>query len=141
MLNILKILIIVSGLGHIVLCFSSLIIPKVLNWKKELEHLQPLLRQMFWTYAGYILAINLSFGIVSIIGADELLSKTFLAKSMSLFIGLYWLARVFIQFFYFDKTNAPKGLFFTIGEMALVALFVFFTGVYLMAFIYNNSWI
>ncbi len=137
----LKILIIWCGIAHIILSFSSLIIPKALNWKKELEPLQPLLRQMFWTYAGYILGINLCFGIVSIAGSGDLLNQSFLAKSITLFIGVYWLTRVLIQFFYFDKTNAPKGLFFTLGEIGLVALFVLFALLYLTAFLFNCSWI
>lgn len=134
---ILKICIILSGIGHIGLSLVSLMIPKMLNWKEGLKDLKPLLRQMFWTYAGYILCINFCFGIVSILGAEELLNKSFLAKSVCLFIGLYWLARVFIQFLYFDKTDAPKGLIFTLGEIALVSMFVGFTLIYLIAFAYN----
>ena len=135
-----KIWIFWSGIGHLLLSICSLILPKLLHWKEELQHLQPLLRQMFWTYAGYILVINFCFGVVSVIGAGELLDKSFLAKSVNLFIGLYWFARVLIQFLYFDKSNAPKGLVFTLGEIGLVALFILFTLVYLTAFAFNNSW-
>lgn len=103
--------------------------------------MQPLLRQMFWTYAAYILVINFCFGIVSIFGTEELVNHSFLAKSINLFIAVYWLARIFIQFFYFDKTDAPQGLIYTLGEVALVGLFVFFTLVYSLAFLYNISWI
>ncbi len=137
----LKLMIFCCGIGHIILTLGSLIIPRVLNWKKGLAHLQPLLRQMFWTYAGYILVINFSFGLVSILGAGDLLNQSFLAKSLTLFIALYWLARIVIQFFYFDKTDAPKGLFFTIGEIGLISLFVLFTLVYFAAFLYNSAWI
>jgi hypothetical protein len=137
----LKLLLILCGYGHIALCIGSLLIPKLLNWKKELQDLQPLLRQMFWTYAAYILVINLCFGLVSIFGADELLNHSFLAKSVSLFIGLYWLARVFIQFLYFDKTHAPQGLIYTLGEVGLVGLFVVFTVVYLAVFGFNVGWL
>jgi len=96
---------------------------------------------MFWTYAAYILVINVSFGILSIIGANELLNKSLLAKSVTLFIGLYWLARICIQFLYFDKSDAPAGFIFKLGEIALVTLFTVFTAVYLTAFLYNISWI
>lgn len=116
-------------------------IPRMLNWQQELSSLQPLLRQMFWTYAGYILVINFCFGLVSIWGKAELLNHSFLAKSITLFIALYWLARVVIQFFYFDKTDAPKGWFFTLGEIGLVALFVGFTLIYSWAFLNNMGWI
>ncbi len=96
---------------------------------------------MFWTYAAYILVINFSFGIISIVGADDLLNHSFLARSITLFIGIYWLARVLIQFFYFDKTDAPKGLFYTLGEIGLVTLFVIFTCAYLTTFLFNSLWI
>jgi hypothetical protein len=96
---------------------------------------------MFWTYAGYILVINLCFGLISIIGFDELLNQSFLAISITFFISIYWLSRVLIQFFYFDRSQAPKGWFFTLGEVGLVLLFVVFTIVYSTAFLFNNSWI
>jgi hypothetical protein len=118
----LKTLILLCGFGHIILSVASTIIPKVLQWNIELKKLPPLLRQMFWTYAAYILVINAGFGIISI-------------------IGMYWLARIIIQFTYFDKTNAPKGIIFRLGEVVLVTVFILFTLVYLTAFLYNNSWI
>jgi|SRR4030095_563277 len=134
-------LIFLSGIGHFILCIGSLYIPKALQWQKHLKNLRPLLRQMFWTYSAYILVINFSFGIVSVFGSYELLNHSFLAKSISLFIGVYWLTRIGIQFFYFDKSEAPKGFLFTLGEIALIGLFIFFTITYLIAFFFNKGWI
>lgn len=130
-----------SGIGHFALCLGSTAIPRMLNWKKELAVVNPLIRQMFWTYAVYILVINFSFGIVSVFGTGELLNHSFLAKSLTLFIGLYWLGRILIQFFYFDRSAAPKGTIYTLGEIMLVSLFATFALVYLVAFFINNSWI
>jgi len=131
--DILTSLIFYCGILHTALGSGSSIIPKILNWNTELAKVKPLIRQMFWTYAAYILVINICFGLVSVFGTDELLNHSFLAKSITFFIG--------IQFFYFDKTDAPKGLFFTLGEIALVGLFVLFSVIYFLAFLYNNSWI
>jgi len=130
-----------AGIGHILLSVVSLAIPRMLSWKEHLKNMQPLLRQMFWTYAAYILVINFCFGFVSIIATDELLSQTMLAKCITLFISVYWLARIGIQFFYFDKTDAPKGFVYSLGEAGLVLLFASFTIVYFVAFLYNSSWI
>ncbi|MCC6723447.1 MAG: hypothetical protein IT258_02980 [Saprospiraceae bacterium] len=140
-LDFFKKLIELCGVGHIVLSFASLLIPRFLNWKNDLAALPILLRQMFWTYAAYILVINFCFGIVSIWGADDLLNGSFLAKCLSLFIGFYWFARVLIQFFYFDRKTAPKGLIYTLGEIGLVGLFIIFTLVYFTAFFKNIAWI
>jgi len=130
-----------SGIGHFALCIGSLFIPKAMEWQKHLKNLQLLLRQMFWTYAAYILMINFCFGIISVFGSYELLDHSFLAKSVTLIIGIYWLTRIGIQFFYFDKSDAPKGLLYTLGEIVLIGLFGFFTITYLIAFFFNNGWI
>jgi len=137
----LHLLLILCGAGHIVLGVASLAVPRALNWKQHLKTLPLLLRQMFWTYAGYILVINISFGVVTLLGADELLNGSFLAKSITLFIAAYWLARVVIQYTYFDRTDAPKGLIYTLGETALVMLFAAFTIVYTLAFLHNSVWL
>ena len=119
-----------AGFLQIALSIGSLAIPKLLNWKAELGRVSKLIAQMFWTYAGYILVMNLSFGFVSVFGASELLAKTFLSKSVSVFIFLYWLARIVIQFVYFDTKSAPKGFIYKVGEILLVVLFLFFTVIY-----------
>ena len=139
--GVMELAIIWCGICHFALCFGSLYIPKALNWSTHLATVHPLLRQMFWTYAGYILVINFSFGIISVFGSAELLDRSFLAKALSLLIGGYWLTRVAIQFFYFDRSQAPKGILFTLGEVALVALFLLFTVTYLAAFFMNVEWL
>ena len=40
----------------------SPLIPFVLRWREQTARLDTLTRQVFWTYAGYILVINLCFG-------------------------------------------------------------------------------
>lgn len=134
-------IVIACGWGHIILSVASISIPRALDWKGHLKNLQPLLRQMFWTYAAYILVINFFFGFISLTASQELLNKSLLAKSLTLFIGLYWFARIGVQFFFFDRSDAPKGFIYVLGEIALVALFILFTLVYFSAFAYNNSWI
>ncbi len=120
----------IAGLLQIGLCIGSLVIPKLLNWKGELSSVSKIIAQIFWTYAGYILVINLFFGIISFFGADAFLEKSFFSKSMSLFIFFYWLTRILIQFFYFDTKSAPQGFIYKLGEITLVSLFIFLTAVY-----------
>lgn len=127
------------GIAHLLLGAGSLVIPQMLEWDTALQNVPPLIRQMFWTYAGYILGLNLFFGVVSILYAGELLSGSGLAMALTLLIALYWLARLFIQFFYFDKRNLPQSAIYRVGEVALVALFIIFTIVYSWAFYINYS--
>jgi hypothetical protein len=141
MKNFLEQALILCGISHFALCAGSLFIPKALSWSSHLKNVQPLIRQMFWTYAGYILVINFCFGLISVLGSGELLNHSFLARSISLFIGIYWFSRIAIQFFYFDKSEAPKGTIYTLGEILLVIMFTTFSVAYLAVFFFNMHWI
>ena len=132
-------LIYLSGIALICLSIGSLIIPKLLDWPSEINKMPRLHGQIFWTYAIYILGMNLFFGIVSLITSTALIDKSILATALTLYMFLYWLGRIFIQFFYFDSSQLPKKAIFTIGEVLLLIVFFFVTIVYGWAFIHNIS--
>jgi len=119
-----------AGAGQLLLAAASLAIPRVLKWREELAKLRPLTRQVFWTYSGYIWTTNVGFGLVSVLMPDELLAGTKLAAAVCGFITLYWLARIVVQFAYFDRRDAPSGMIFTLAEVALIGLFIFLTFTY-----------
>jgi len=126
----LDILLRIAGLAQILLVAGSFAIPRVLNWRNELAKVQSLIKQMFWTYAAYILVINLCFGLLSLLDYKELLNGSTLALLVNGFIALYWISRILIQFFYFDRTNFPAGKWNKLAEILLVALFVFLSITY-----------
>ena len=128
-----------AGLAQVVLVSGSLLIPRILQWRIELAKVQPLIKQMFWTYAGYILVTNLCFGLISLFATDDLLNGSRLAIFLSGFIAVYWISRVFIQFFYFDRTNFPTGKWHKVAEIVLVALFLCLSVVYSVAFYVDFS--
>jgi hypothetical protein len=130
-------LIFFAGVGQLVLVLCSLAIPKILNWRDEISKLRPLTRQVFWTYAGYIWVTNLSFALVSLISPASLTDRSFLATAVTIYIFAYWLARVIIQFTWFDRSDAPKGLRYSIAEGLLVGLFIGLTVIYGWAVIEN----
>ena len=125
-----KTVLIAAGVGQLILIVASLAIPRVLRWSEDVGKLRPLTRQVFWTYAGYIWATNLSFGALSTFAPAWLLDRTPLAGAVCGFIATYWGARVAIQFLYFDRSDAPKGPLVTVAEVLLVGLFVSLTVVY-----------
>lgn len=129
--------IVLSGLAQLALVIGSLAIPVILNWKLELSKIQPLIRQLFWTYAAYILMINLCFGLLSFYAADKLLDGSFLAIVLTGFIAVYWISRVWIQFLYFDRAAFPKGKIYQFAEAVLVLLFVILSIAYSYACYFN----
>ena len=123
-------LIFYAGVGQLILVIVSLAIPYVLNWTEDTARLRPLTRQVFWTYAGYIWGTNLSFALLSMISPTSLIDQSFLATAITIYIFVYWLVRVVIQFTWFDRSDAPRGLRYALGEVMLDGLFVCLTIVY-----------
>lgn len=127
----------IAGAGHLALCAVSLVIPRVLGWRDDLARLRPINRQAFWVYAAYILGFHLCFGLLALLGTGLLLDGSLLATLVSGFIAVYWLARLVLQFAWFDRSDAPPGLHFRIAEAALVAGFAAFAGVFGWACVFN----
>jgi hypothetical protein len=130
------VLVLLAGAGQLALIVASLAIPRVLGWREETAKLRPLTRQVFWTYAVYIWATNLAFGLVSL-RPGWLLDRSPLAACVTGFIMAYWAGRVLIQFVYFDRSDAPPGLHVRLAEVALVGLFVFLSLTYAAALLFN----
>jgi hypothetical protein len=132
----LPVLVVVAGAGQLALIVASFAIPRVLRWHEEMAKLRPLTRQVFWTYALYIWATNLSFGLVSL-RPDWLLDRSPLAGCVTGFMTAYWLGRILIQFFWLDRSSAPPGWHVRLAEVALVVLFFYLALVYAAALLLN----
>jgi hypothetical protein len=122
--------ILLAGVGQLVLALASLAIPRVLRWREDVAKLRRLTRQVFWTYAAYIWFTNVAFGLVSVLAPESLLDGSTLARAVCGFIAAYWGARVLIQIFWFDRTDAPGGALVRVAEVALTLLFAALTVVY-----------
>lgn len=133
----LQLAILLAGVGQLTLAAASLAIPAVLGWKAELQKVRPLTRQVFWTYAGYIWATNVSFGLISTLLPGDLIGGSKLAACVTGFISIYWCARCLIQWFYFDRRDAPQGWHVRVAEFGLNVLFVALTAIYAAACWFN----
>ena len=128
-----------AGLGQLGLAAASTAIPYLLRWRTETAGLRPLIRQLFWIYAGYILGFHVAFGLVSLLAPGWLLDGSGLATAVSGFIATYWGVRLVLQFAYLDRSDAPQGPWFAAAEAALVSLFVFLSATYAGALVANLS--
>jgi hypothetical protein len=129
------ILLILTGIGHIAMSIGSMTVPKLLGWKKHLDSMPPLLRQVFWAYAGFTKMTIIAFGLVSIFGAHELVAPSFLARCINGFIIFYWLIRLGVEFIYYDRSTLTG--IAKISDRTLVVLFVIFIFVHGAALLIN----
>ena len=118
-----KTLLIVGGLLHFVILIASALTPRVLDWRTNLATLHPFLRRLFWVYGVFIVLVIVSFGILTLLGADELTAGTPLARAVCAMVATFWLARLAVQFFVFDPAPFLTTAFRRVGYHGLTVLF------------------
>lgn len=128
--DVLRMGVLLAGVGQLVLVAGSVFIPRCLNWKTAMGRPNHLVRQLFWTYAGYILGVHLFFGVMSVWAVDALMEGGRLAVGLSFLMMVWWGVRIVLQFFCFDRSCIPRTRFNGVAEGLLVCLFVYLAVVY-----------
>lgn len=126
-----------AGVGQLILVVASAVIPRCLDWKGPLAVLPLLMRQLFWTYAAYILGMHLFFGLISVFGTHLLLDGSTQAAILCGLMMTWWLVRIGLQFFCFDRKGIPQTRFNILAEVLLVSLFLFLSIIYGMGLFTN----
>ncbi len=122
----------IAGLLHFALIPASLSVPRVMNWRRELQLLSPLSRQIVWVHGGFIAGLILAFGILTLVLAEPMAAGR--ERTLTGVIGAFWLARVLVQLFYYPPNIWPAVWWARWGRHALTLLFTYWATVYLMAF-------
>ena len=125
-----KTLLLIGGLLHFVILIASGLTPRVLDWRANLAALHPFLRRLFWVYGCFIVLVIISFGALTLVNADELLSGTSLSRSICAIIATFWLARLAVQFFVFDARPFLTTTFLRLGYHGLTLLFTALVFIY-----------
>ncbi len=120
----------VAGLAQLLLCVVSVAIPRCLQWNERTACLIPFIRQMFYTYALYVLGSHFFFAVISLCFAEELLTSGPLGSCMLGFMGVWWTVRIICQFFFFDREGIPNTPFNKVAEGLLVLMFFCLVAVY-----------
>ena len=83
------------------------VFPTYFHWKKELKLLSSINRQMMVVHTFFIALTLFLIGLLCLTSSRELIETT-LGKKISLGLGFFWTARLFIQFFGYS-TDLWKG--------------------------------
>jgi hypothetical protein len=133
-------LIFLGGVCHFGILMASALVPRVLDWRTELQRLSPLSRHLVWTHGVFIVLVIIGFGTMSVLHARELAGGAALARTACGFIAVFWLARLFIQFFVFDARAYLKGPLLKLGYHGLTVVFSYLGLVYAWAALAPGLW-
>jgi hypothetical protein len=125
-LKIIGFLLVALGLIHFVF-------PKYFNWDKELKSLSLINRQMMIIHTFFIALVVFLMGLLCFISSEELI-ETNLGKTISLGLGIFWMIRLFIQFFGYSK-ELWNGKTFETAMHILFSLLWFY-----LSFVFISIW-
>jgi hypothetical protein len=109
---------------------ASALTPRVLDWRTNLAALHPFLRRLFWVYGAFIVLVIIAFSTLTFLHADAMAAGEPVARSLCLFIAIFWGARLFVQFAIFNPRPFLRTWFYQLGYHTLTVIFAFLVFVY-----------
>jgi hypothetical protein len=117
----------------VLLALFHLLFPARFRWKEDFQGVSLLSRQMFYVHTGFIVLIVLLNGLLFLFLAHELLSPSKLSAALLGGISVFWLARLFVQFFVFSPELWRGRKFETRIHLCAIALWCYFAATSLEA--------
>ena len=92
----------IIGALLIVLAIIHIIFPRYFNWKAELNSVTLINRQMMYVHTFFIALTILLIGLLCLTSSYEMV-HTALGSRLALGLFIFWIMRLFIQFFYYSS--------------------------------------
>ena len=117
----------ISAAIQMVIFLANFYLPFKLQYGKNISPMTPFFRQIFVTHAAYIASVVLSFSIITFSFAPELASTHGLGHFLACAICIFWLCRIPIQLFNFDKDVRRAH---RLGDVAMTLALIFLAATY-----------
>lgn len=106
-----------AGAGHFCVLIASFQVPYRLHWKEDLAKLTSFNRKLMWVHGGFAVLTIIAFGAMTLFLHNEMLNGDRAALALALFIGIYWTARIVVDFAYYEHSDWPAGHGFVVGQL------------------------
>lgn len=123
----------IIGVLLVLLALLHVIFPRYFNWKAELNSVSQINRQMMYVHAFFIAFMIFLIGLLCLTSSTELTTTTF-GRRISLGLGIFWLTRLFIQFFGYSSSLWKGKTFETSIHFLFSALWTYLSGVFLLIY-------
>ena len=120
----------IIGVLLIALSFVHIIFPKYFKWKDELKSLSLINKQMMTIHTFFIALVVFLMGLLCLTSSSDLV-ETKLGKTISLGLGIFWMIRLFIQFFGYSSDLWKGKVFETSVHIVFALLWIYLIVVFL----------
>ena len=91
-----------AGGIHLAIAAANLGLPRRLHYRENLARVSPIVRQIFAVHSVYIVYVVLVFAALCLFFAPQLADGQGLNRFLAATMAVFWLARVPVQWFYYD---------------------------------------
>ena len=123
----------IIGTLLIALALVHIVFPKYFNWKEELKSLSLINRQMMTVHTFFIALTLFLIGLLCLTSSSELV-ETNLGKKISLGLGIFWIFRLFIQFFGYSNDLWKGKNFETLIHIVFSLLWTYLSFIFLTTY-------
>ena len=127
---------IIGGL-FILLAFLHGFFPKYFNWKQELGSLSLINRQMMYVHMFFIAFGVFLLGLLCLISPDALLDTAF-GKRISLGLGIFWAARLYVQLFVYSPKLWKGRAFETMVHILFCLFWAYVSTIFLLGYLTSS---
>lgn len=124
----------VIGILLIALALIHTFFPKFFYWKKELSSLSVVNRQMMYVHSFFIAFMIFLMGLLCLTSSGELLN-TRLGRRISFGLGIFWTARLLIQFVGYSSKLWKGKRFETIAHILFSLLWAYLSLIFIWIFL------
>lgn len=125
----------INGLVLVLLALLHVGFPRYFNWKKDLQQLSLVNKEMMQVHTFFIALIVLLIGLLCVYEASALLN-TRLGKSLSLGLAVFWGVRLFFQFFVYSPQLWRGKRFETVMHIVFSIFWFNLTAIFVLAFLW-----
>ncbi|WP_185215753.1 hypothetical protein [Sphingobacterium mizutaii] len=113
-------------IGYLLILLSCIhvIFPKYFGWKEDLAPLQQINRSMMKVHTFFIALTVFLMGLLCVTSAEDLL-QTELGRKICLGLGLFWLIRLFFQFFIYPSSLWKGRRLETVIHIVAIVFWIF----------------
>jgi hypothetical protein len=117
----------ISAAIQMAIFLANFYLPFKLRYRENISPLNPFFRKIFVTHAVYIAGVVLSFSLLTFLFPSELASGQGLGRFVASAVAVFWLCRIPIQLFYFDKDMRRAN---RLGDVAMMLALIFLAVTY-----------
>jgi hypothetical protein len=117
----------ISAMIQMAIFLANFYLPFKLQYRKNISPMAPFFRQVFIIHAAYITGVVLLFSVITFAFAPELASGRGLGRFLSATLFLFWLCRIPLQLFYYDKSIRRAN---RLGDVAMTLALIFLAATY-----------